>query len=105
MGVIRYGCGGGPGHGGEDGREVGFGHPGGFCVGGGGFLGEHAVVEGVGVHLDGLLDRFGTRVAGEVAEGFEEALLIMQKTRTSSAKSSNLSTIPEQFALAEKKKV
>ena len=56
-----------------------FGQPGGFCCLDSGFLRQHAVVEGVGVHLDGFVDGLGTGVGGEVAEGFEESLCDWKK--------------------------
>ncbi len=67
--------GGGRGGGRDYGRESGDGE---ICCAGcldGFFLGEHAVEEGVGVHLDFFVDGGGAVVGGEVAEGFEESEL------------------------------
>ena len=56
------------GHGwGDEGWEFWFWEVVFFGVGDGAFAGEHGVVEGIGVHLDLLVDFWGAVVGGEVA--------------------------------------
>lgn len=61
---------------GDDGREFRDGFASHFGVFDRAFLGQHPVVERIGVHLDLLVDFGRAVVIREVAEGFEESLFV-----------------------------